>query len=225
MGNKKELYIIGAGGFGRETAWLVERINGRMPEWGLMGFIEQDTNVENTILSKYKIVGGEDHFNIVDHPVWVVCAVATANRRKEIIRRLKRNPNIRFATLIDPSVIFSSQVKIGEGCIICARTVFTINVTVGSHVIINLGCTVGHDTVIGDYVTVNPGANLSGNVVVGSCSELGTGMQVIQGRMIGEGSLVGAGAVVTTDIPGNCTAVGIPARPIKYFEDGQGKLE
>ena len=29
----KDLYIIGAGGFGREVAWLVERINDVSFEW------------------------------------------------------------------------------------------------------------------------------------------------------------------------------------------------
>lgn len=31
----KDLYIIGAGGFGREVAWLVERINDVSFEWNL----------------------------------------------------------------------------------------------------------------------------------------------------------------------------------------------
>lgn len=60
--------------------------------------------------------------------------------------------------------------------------------------------------------------NISGNVDIGECAEMGTGMQIIQGKKIGAGSIVGAGAVVVKDIPENCTAVGSPAKPIKYFE-------
>lgn len=33
----KDLYIIGAGGFGREVAWLVERINETLPTWNCEG--------------------------------------------------------------------------------------------------------------------------------------------------------------------------------------------
>ena len=29
---KKDIYIIGAGGFGREVAWLIERINQKKEE-------------------------------------------------------------------------------------------------------------------------------------------------------------------------------------------------
>ena len=38
----KSLYIIGAGGFGREVAWLVERVNKVKPTWDLKGFIDDN---------------------------------------------------------------------------------------------------------------------------------------------------------------------------------------
>jgi len=43
-------------------------------------------------------------------------------------------------------------------------------------------------------------------------------MQLIQGITVGNYSIVGAGAVVIKDIPEKCTAVGSPAKPIKFFE-------
>jgi acetyltransferase-like isoleucine patch superfamily enzyme len=39
---------------------------------------------------------------------------------------------------------------------------------------------------------------------------------VIEGIRIGEEAVLGAGAVAVDHIPSGCTAVGIPARPIKY---------
>ena len=48
--------------------------------------------------------------------------------------------------------------------------------------------------------------------------EVGTGTQIIQGKKILKGTIVGAGAVVTKDLPENCTAVGAPAKPIKFRE-------
>ncbi len=38
----RKLYIIGAGGFGREVAWLVDRINSTGPVWRLQGFVDDD---------------------------------------------------------------------------------------------------------------------------------------------------------------------------------------
>lgn len=37
----KDIVIIGAGGFGREVAWLIERINNESPTWKIKGFIDR----------------------------------------------------------------------------------------------------------------------------------------------------------------------------------------
>ena len=152
-------------------------------------------------------------------PAYLVCAVGRARVRKIIVEKVKaKNPDSKFAVLIDPSVEKSDFVEIGEGTIICAHTILTVNIKIGRNVIMNLNGTVGHDAVIGDYVTMYPDANVSGITTVGDCTELGTGMQVIQGVKIGSGSIIGAGAVVIRDIPDKCTAVGNPAKPIKFFD-------
>ena len=143
---------------------------------------------------------------------YFVCAVGASKVREAIINRLKIiNPEIRFATLIDPSVEMSDYVTVGEGTVICAHTIITVNISIGDHVIINLDCTIGHDAVLQDYATLYPSVNMSGNTVIGHGCELGTGMQIIQGKTIGDYSIIGAGSVVVVDIPENCTAVGVPA--------------
>lgn len=214
----KPLYIVGAGGFGREVAWLVERINEEEPEWDLIGFIDDNTTIHGAMEVDYPIVGDDGYLLALSQEVWVVCAVGAARTRRKIIEKLKGCPNVNFATLIDPSVICSRRVTIGQGSIICAGTILTVDISVGSHVIINLDCTIGHDSNIHDFVTIYPSVNVSGNVTVEECAELGTGMQIIQGKHIGKESIIGAGAVVVRDIPEKCTAVGSPAKPIKFFE-------
>jgi acetyltransferase-like isoleucine patch superfamily enzyme len=41
---------------------------------------------------------------------------------------------------------------------------------------------------------------------------------ILSGVTIGENSIIGAGAVVVNDIPPNCLAVGVPAKPVKFFK-------
>lgn len=118
--------------------------------------------------------------------------------------------------MIDPDAILSGRVKVGEDSIICAHTIITVDVTIGEHTILNLDCTVGHDAVLHDFVTLYPSVNVSGITELGECVEMGTGSQIIQGKKIGEDTIIGAGSVVVKDIPANCTAVGVPAVPIKY---------
>jgi serine acetyltransferase len=63
-----------------------------------------------------------------------------------------------------------------------------------------------------------PTVNISGEVVVNEAVYVGTGAKIINLLEIGENTIVGAGAVVYKSLPANCTAVGIPAKPIKFHE-------
>ncbi len=210
----KKLIIIGASGFGREVAWLVERINTQQPTWELLGFLDDNNEIHGILINGYPVLGGIASAS--DFPdACFVCAIGSSKIRKCIIEKMN---NKKFATLIDPSVIVSGRATIGEGSIVCAGTIITVDIHIGKHVILNLDCTVGHDAILHDYVTIYPSVNISGFTEIGSGSEIGTGTQIIQMKKIGSNSIVGAGSVVVKDIPDNCTAVGCPAKPIKFFD-------
>ncbi|BAB80180.1 acetyltransferase [Clostridium perfringens] len=211
----KDLIIVGAGGFGREVAWLVEDINNNNREWNLLGFIDENEQNHGNELNGYKVLGGFDYLNNKKN-IYYVCAIGNAKVRKEIVEKKCSKYNIKPANLIHPSVIMSKKYnKMGEGCIICASNIITVNVTLGDHIIVNLDCTIGHDVVINDYVTIYPSVNVSGNCNIGECVELGTGTQVIQGNNIGDRTIVGAGSVVIRNIEGDKVAVGVPTKVIK----------
>ncbi len=211
----KKIYIIGAGGFGREVAWLIERINHNHKEWDIQGFLDDNNEKHGQPEGHYRVLGGCDILKECKEEVWAVCAVGSAHVRKKIINRVMQYENVKFATLIDPSVLYSDSVKIGEGTIVCAGCILTVDISIGRHVLINLDCTVGHDAVLEDFVTVYPSVNISGNVFLGANAEVGTGCHIIQGISIGEEAILGAGSVVIRDIPDKCTAVGSPAKVIK----------
>lgn len=214
----KDLIIIGASGFGREVAWLVERINAICPTWNIVGFIDDNESLWSTLIGGYKVLGGCER--VTEHnDAYYVCAVGASKIRKKIITKIEEIlPSIKFATVIDSSVLISNRVKIGEGTIICAGNIITVDIEIGNHVIINLDCTVGHDAILSDYVTLYPSVNVSGNTNLAECVELGTGCQIIQGKTVGIETIVGAGAVIVKDLPAFCTAVGSPAKPIKFHE-------
>lgn len=217
----KELIIIGAGGFGREVAWVAERINNESHRWDAVCFMDDDPDTKGKILNEIPIIGGIDA--AVEHQdAEYVCAVGSSVVRKKIIKRLEALiSSVRFATLIDPSVEMSRFIEVGEGTIICAHNILTVNISIGKHVIINLDCTVGHDAQLGNFTTLYPSVNLSGGVVAGECVEFGTGCQVLQYKKVGEHTVIGAGSVVIKDVPSFCTAVGVPAKPIKFIDSEQ----
>lgn len=54
-----------------------------------------------------------------------------------------------------------------------------------------------------------------GGIHVGDDAWLGYGVVVLDGVSIGKGAVIGAGAIVTSDIPDNAIACGVPARVIR----------
>lgn len=213
----KKIIILGAGGQGRETVQLIKDINNVRPEWEVLGYLDDTPSIHGEIRNGFPVLGPLD---LLAEPcfrdVFVICGIGSPQVKKKVIEHIKQwQPTAQFATLIHPTAVCGDENKIGEGTTICAGSVITTNVTIGEHVLINYGCTVGHDCVIEDYAAVLPGANLSGNVTVREGAQISAGAVVIPGMEIGEYTVVGAGAVVTKPLPAHCTAVGVPARPIK----------
>jgi len=210
----KDIVIIGAGGFAREVAWLIEEINAKEHEWNLLGYIDENKKNHNKVLNGTKILGDFEWLqNRAD--TYAVCAVGNTESKMRLVKKAE-DLGVKFPILVHPSVMNSKYNEIGEGSIICAGNILTTNIRIGKHVIVNLDCTIGHDTIIDDYCTILPSVNVSGSVNLKQGCDIGTGTAIIQGVTINEWTIVGAGAVVTKDLPSYCTAVGMPAKPIKY---------
>ena len=58
-----------------------------------------------------------------------------------------------------------------------------------------------------------------GKVIIKDGAHIGIGAIIMPGVTIGKGTVIGAGAVVTSNIPDYCIAVGMPAEVIKSFKE------
>ncbi len=209
------LVIVGAGGFGREVAWLVEEINRNNPTWQFVGFV--DDRATGHTVEGHPVLGTIEDLTTIRPRPRIVCAIGDPVVRKTVVERCAQL-GLNFATLVHPSVHRSKYVEIGEGSIICAGTILTTNVRIGPHSILNLGCKVGHDSTLGCFSSLMPATNIAGEVSIGDGCYFGLNACVINRVTIGEWSIIGAGAAVVNDIPPRVVAVGVPAKPIKSRE-------
>ncbi len=85
------------------------------------------------------------------------------------------------------------------------------------------GVIIGETTVIGDNVTLYQGVTLGGtgkekgkrHPTIGNNVMISAGAKVLGSFTVGENSKIGAGSVVLSEVPPNCTVVGVPGRVVK----------
>jgi serine O-acetyltransferase len=122
---------------------------------------------------------------------------------------LWRRNRCDLALLLQSESSQSLQVSIHPSASI-GRSVFLDHAT---------GIVVGAFVSIGDEVTIMQNVTVGRNVEapnraprIGRGVLLSTGATILGDISIGDFAKIGAGAVVTLDVPGGCTAVGVPAR-------------
>lgn len=213
----EKIVIVGAGGFGREVKMLIDQINLKECKYEFLGFYD-DGFEKGTTINNNQVLGSIEDLANSSQELNVVVAIGSPEIKRKIVEKLT-SATIKFPTLIHPSVLIGDEfVSIGNGCIICAGTIITCNIEIRDFVILNLMCTVGHDTVINSFASFMPSVNISGEVVIHEEVYVGTGAKIINQLEIGKQTIVGAGAVVSKTLPEKCTAVGIPAKPIKFHD-------
>ncbi|MDH5833036.1 acetyltransferase [Luteimonas kalidii] len=205
----QKLLIVGAGGSGREVAWLARDVHGE--QIGLMFVVESrylDTNTVNgvPVIAFDSLSRDRSHY---------IVAVGDIVTRRRLVAECEAR-KLTAVTLVHPAVARSNLVDIGIGSIVCAGAIITTNVRIGRHVHINIGCTLSHDVMLGDFATLSPGVHISGHVHVGEGVLIGTGANIINGKsgtplVIGDGAVIAAGACVIRDVEAGATVAGVPA--------------
>lgn len=127
-----------------------------------------------------------------------------------LTHRLHRDGHVWLARRISQHVRRATGIEIHPGAAIGDR--FFID-----H---GMGVVIGETTVIGNDVTIYQGVTLGGtgkehgkrHPTLEDFVVVGVGATVLGDIRIGRGTRVGAGAVVVSEVPANCTVVGVPGR-------------
>ena len=207
----RDLVIVGAGGFARETA-AAARAAGRR----VLGLLDDDPALHGTRRSGLPVLGpAEAAVDLPDAGV-VVCVGNPRDYtgRQRLVRRLGLPPE-RYATVVHPAAQVGAGSVVGPGTVLLAGTVLTADVTVGSHVAVMPQAVLTHDDRIADHATVASGVRLGGGVVLDRGAYVGAGALIREGVTVGAWSLVGMGSVVLRDIPAGQVWAGNPARLLR----------
>ncbi|WP_300702267.1 serine acetyltransferase [Bacteroides sp.] len=208
----KDIAVYGAGGFGREVACLLNRINSTEAQWNLIGFIDDVKNVGDE--NEYgKVLGGIDYLNSYSQELNVVIAIGSPHGVASIASKIC-NDNIVFPNIIHPdfNIVDPKTFKIGKGNIIQGGCSVSCDVAIGDFNVFNGSITLGHDDNIGNYNSFMPAIRISGGVTVGNCNFFGVGSIVLQRIKIGNNIRLGAGSVLMTKPKDGNLYMGNPAK-------------
>ena len=207
----KDLVIVGAGGFARETAAAATAAG-----WNVLGFTDDDPALPGTTRSGLPVLGAVGSVPDMSGTAVVVCVGNPRDftTRKRIVERLGL-PVERYATVVHPSAEIGTGCTVGPGTVLLAGTVLTADVSVGSHVAVMPQVVLTHDDRIGDYATVASGVRLGGGAVLQEGAYVGAGALIRESVTVGSWSLVGMGSVVLRDVPPGQVWAGNPARLLR----------
>lgn len=210
----KNLYIVGAGGFGRELLNLILDIHAIAGQrWNIMGFLDDteaplagktcDFPVRGTIL---------DYHPKPDDVL--ALGIASPHAKRKLVPLLKARGAF-FETCIHPYAYLGRHNSIGEGAIIGGGFSMSVNVSLGDYVTI-LGSGMGHDVKVGDYSTISACCNIMGNVTIGSQAFISGNVAIAPHVAIGERAYVCIGSVVIKNVKAGAKVLGNPAREINF---------
>lgn len=214
----KKIAIYGAGGFGKETACLINKINEVEPEWELIGFFDDNLSLKGTIVSHYgPCLGGLEELNNYNEKLAIVMAIGNSGIVKPLIDKIT-NEKIYYPNLIHPRVNFNdvSSVKIGKGNIIQGGCFFSCDVVMGDFNVLNGSVVLGHDDKIGSFNIFMPAVRVSGQVTIGDENYFGVGAIILQQLKIGNDTRIGAGCVLMTKPKDGCLYIGNPAKKTTF---------
>lgn len=215
------LFIVGAGGFGREVH---EYARDAGAAWGgepftIAGFLDDRADA----LAGHgdvgaTIVGGIGDARPTANDRYVL-AVGDPRLRARLATLLGER-GARFVSIVHPRAWVARESVLGPGTVIGPLSYVGPGARLGEHVLVNPQVAVAHDVTAGRCAVFSPMCAANGAVVLGDGAFLGTHATVLPGRTVGAWAYVGAGALVNRDVEPGAKVVGVPARVIGHLPPG-----
>lgn len=209
----KQIAIFGAGGFGKEVACVINKINEIKPTWEFIGFFDDGLESGYNVSHFGQILGNTEDLNLWKDDLSIVFAIGNPNIIKMIVSRLS-SKFLDFPNLIHPEVFFADRISlnIGKGNVIVRGCSFSVDVSVGDFNQFNSLSALAHDVRVGSYNVFMPLTRVSGEVKIGDFNAFGIGTIILQGVKIGDRVKVAPSSVVMRKTKDDCLYMGNPAK-------------
>lgn len=215
MKGMKNLIVVGGGGHCKSVIDVAESAG-----YNILGILDKPEEVGKRVLG-YEVIGTDDDMDKYAEKadfIVTVGQIKSSNLRVKLHQMLAE-ANCHLATIIASTAHVSRHATIGEGTIIMHQAFVNADARIGKGCIINTASIIEHEATVGDYCHVSTGATINGGASIGKCTFVGSQSVINQCVKIGDNIIIGAGSAVVNDLPSNCIAVGVPAKPINKINE------
>ena len=209
--NKKDFYILGAGGFARELESWVEKSN-ITDTHNLKGFIDDNLDALSGVENNYGVIDCFLKGKLWNNKI-ILLGIASTEIKKEAYKLLL-NENCELLSLAHNFSVIGKNSVLGLGYILCPFVVVSCNVKLGDCVTVNSGSQIGHDVVIGDFSSIMANVDIGGGAQIGKGVFIGSNAVILPEVKIPDNTRIGAGSVVIKSLKESGTYFGNPAKKI-----------
>lgn len=199
------IVVYGAGGHGKVVAEILIACGRR-----LQGFIDDSVSLRGSSVLGVPVFSADEWLR--SHPqASVALGVGINVAREQVALRIKHG-GATVLTVIHPGAFVAQSARIAKGAAIMPGAVLNADCDIGEGAIINSGAIVEHDAKVGRYAHMSPKSAAGGGAQIADYANIGMGASVLPSKRVGTNCVIGAGAIVTSDIPDDQLAYGIPAK-------------
>ena len=208
MSDPSDLFILGAGGFGREVLQHAREASAQGWPYVVKGFLDDDLDA----LSGFS-VGVSVLNRISDEHLSgdVVIALGEPAIRRALRERVEAQGG-RIISIVHPSAHVVPSATVGAGSIVGPGVYIGVDSSVEANVVLNVYYSVGHDAKVGSDSVLSSYTAVTGGVMMGAGCFTGTHATIAPGVSIGAWSKIAAGSVVTRQAPDGSLLMGNPAK-------------
>ncbi|WP_035650394.1 acetyltransferase [Flavobacterium sp. ASV13] len=210
----KNLIIIGARGYGREVCGLAKQCSGYNSEYTIKGFLDDKSDALEGFENYPSIISSVENYEIEENDVFI-CALGSVQWKKHYVEIILSKGG-KFINLIHPTVIFTSNVKLGTGIIIFMYSNISNDCVLDDFVTIQGFVAIGHDSKIGKWSHINAFSFTGGYVVLEEEVCLNTRATVLPNLIVRKKATVGSCSLVVKNVKEETVVFGVPAMKLKF---------
>jgi acetyltransferase EpsM len=217
----RKVIILGAGGDGLVIAEAISQINKAADDSEkivVQGFLD-DAYTEKSAFEQFFVYGNIDSWKSMGEEVFFIPALQKVGDMPRRIARIEdlNIPMERWISVIHPSAVIASDIKLGAGVYIGAFCSIQPRCMIGNFSTLRAGAALGHDVSLSNHVYVGPNAVLCGKSSMQHGSHLGPGSVILDNCIVGEFAVVGVCSAVTKNVSNHAVVMGNPAKRINKF--------